>query len=236
MGAIATRSRWHRPCRQQAGDRLHRARRWISAGQSIDEVMAKQELAELGETVRIGLAEESGGRIFRGSRSRCRRRAPWCAFSNQALTGEGRRNVIGPGHSLQGDFPRAAYAILRRIVGRSLRRPGARCAQEFETALTALGRPGRTNLERRLHSSRPTCLNSSSGFLVHATAIGNWLDVDDALAESEYPRCAAAARSSERGLASLAKRPESPPARVVELTRAVEDYYETGENTRARIL
>jgi hypothetical protein len=67
------------------------------------------------------------------------------------------------------------------------------------------------------------------------TAIGNWLDVDDALALNEYPD-AQLLRDRLNMAARRWPRSESPPARVVELIRAVEDYYETGENARVRVL
>ena len=67
------------------------------------------------------------------------------------------------------------------------------------------------------------------------TAIGNWLDVDDALVGDEFPD-AQLLRDRLNVASHRWPRPESPPDRVVKLTQAVEDYYETGENARVRIL
>ena len=67
------------------------------------------------------------------------------------------------------------------------------------------------------------------------TALGNWLDVDDLLAHEEYPD----AQMLQDRLQLAARRwPRSDalPGRVVALSRAVEAYYESGENPRERVL
>jgi FixJ family two-component response regulator len=64
------------------------------------------------------------------------------------------------------------------------------------------------------------------------TALDNWLEVDDALTREGYPD---ARVLQERMRISLARWPlrDEVPARVVELAKRVEDYYETGEKASA---
>jgi len=67
------------------------------------------------------------------------------------------------------------------------------------------------------------------------TALENWLTVDDALAQEDYPD---AQLLQERMRVALARwpRPAELPPRVRELARRVEAYYESGENPRRRTL
>jgi CheY-like chemotaxis protein len=67
------------------------------------------------------------------------------------------------------------------------------------------------------------------------TALENWLAVDDVLAREDYPD---AQLLQDRMRVALARwpRPEELPARVRELARRVEAYYESGENSRQRAL
>jgi hypothetical protein len=67
------------------------------------------------------------------------------------------------------------------------------------------------------------------------TALQNWLDVDDALAREDYPD---AQLLMDRMRVALARwpLPEAIPQPVVQLTRRVEAYYESGENPRQRVL
>jgi CheY-like chemotaxis protein len=67
------------------------------------------------------------------------------------------------------------------------------------------------------------------------TALENWLAVDDVLAREDYPD---AQLLQDRMRVALARwpRPDELPARVRELARRVEAYYESGENPRQRAL
>ncbi len=67
------------------------------------------------------------------------------------------------------------------------------------------------------------------------TAIQNWLDVDDALAESDYPD---AQLLMDRMRVATARWPvaEKMPEAVLTLARRVEAYYESGENPKRRTL
>jgi FixJ family two-component response regulator len=64
------------------------------------------------------------------------------------------------------------------------------------------------------------------------TALDNWLEVDDAMARQGFPD---ANVLQERMRISLARSPlrDDVPARVQELAKRVEDYYETGEKASA---
>jgi CheY-like chemotaxis protein len=67
------------------------------------------------------------------------------------------------------------------------------------------------------------------------TAVDNWLEVDDAMSRQGFPD---AHVLQERMRISLARWPlrDELPARVVELARRVDDYYETGEKAGAPVL
>jgi CheY-like chemotaxis protein len=67
------------------------------------------------------------------------------------------------------------------------------------------------------------------------TAIDNWLDVDDAMARQEFPD---AQMLLDRMRVATARwpLPDELPARVKELARRVEDYYETGEKAKQPVL
>ncbi len=197
-------------------------------GRSIGEVMSRQDLAELAASVRK-LAEESGGSFEEvdlsvGGGHRIR-------ISNQALAGEN-GETIGrvilfkeiSHEPLTGDF--------EEIVGRVSGTKGA-VREVLEDALTALG-----ELETTVSAARIDSANMSE--LVERvsrtrTAIGNWLDVDDALVDDEFPD-AQLLRDRLNVASQRWPRSEPPPERVIQLARAVEEYYETGENARDRIL
>ena len=67
------------------------------------------------------------------------------------------------------------------------------------------------------------------------TAVGNWLDIDAALAREEYPD---AQLLQDRMRVALARWPQPGqlPERVRQLARRVEEYYESGENPRQPVL
>jgi elongation factor P hydroxylase len=67
------------------------------------------------------------------------------------------------------------------------------------------------------------------------TAIENWVDVDDALATEDYPD---AQLLQDRIRVSMVRWPlaDEVPERVRELARRVEEYYESGDNPKQRIL
>ncbi len=67
------------------------------------------------------------------------------------------------------------------------------------------------------------------------TALENWLDVDDALTGEDYPD---AQLLQDRMRVAMARWPlaDEVPERVRELARRVEEYYESGENPKQRVL
>jgi CheY-like chemotaxis protein len=67
------------------------------------------------------------------------------------------------------------------------------------------------------------------------TAIENWLDVDDALAREDFPD-SQLLQDRMRIAMSRWPLPDELPERVLELARHVEDYYESGENPKQRVL
>ena len=66
-------------------------------------------------------------------------------------------------------------------------------------------------------------------------AVENWLDVDDALAREDFPD---AQLLQDRMRVAMTRWPldDEVPERVTDLARAVEEYYETGENRKQRVL
>jgi len=101
---------------------------------------------------------------------------------------------------------------------------GAR--EQLRTLGEELGRsrvtsPGMTELGERISRAR--------------TALENWLDVDDALAGEDYPD---AQLLQDRMRVALARWPlaDEVPERVRELARRVEEYYESGDNPKQRVL
>ena len=67
------------------------------------------------------------------------------------------------------------------------------------------------------------------------TALENWLAVDDALGREDYPD-AQLLQDRMRVATARWPRPDELPARVRELARRVEAYYDSGENAKRRTL
>jgi len=197
-------------------------------GISIDDVMSRKGLAELGGKVRM-LAEELGGSFEEvdlgvGSGHRVR-------ISNQALCGEDGETI---GRVIL--FKEISHEPLTRdfeeVVGQVSATKGD-LREELEAALAALAA-----LDERVTEARVESANMSE--LVERvsrtrTAIGNWLDVDDALVGDEFPD-AQLLRDRLNVASQRWPRSESLPERIVQLMQTVEEYYETGENARERIL
>jgi CheY-like chemotaxis protein len=197
-------------------------------GKRIDDVLACNQLADLGATVRE-LAKESGGSFEEvdlgvGSGMRVR-------ISNQALSdesGEAIGRVILFKEISHEPLTRDFEEIVSRIS--ATRGP---LRERLEEALDVLA-----ELDERVTNARIDSANMSE--LVERvsrtrTAITNWLDVDDALVGEEYPD-AQLLRDRLNVAAQRWPRSEALPERVTQLVRAVQDYYETGENPRERIL
>ena len=125
---------------------------------------------------------------------------------------------------------------LEEIVGRlgetKSEAPGV-LREAFEAALVTLAALGKRVSEGGIESANMSELGERVSRT--QTAIGNWLDVDDALAGDEYPD-AQLLRDRLNIAAQRWPRSESLPEGVIALSKAVENYYESGENSRQRIL
>jgi len=86
---------------------------------------------------------------------------------------------------------------------------------------STLQTPGMTALGERVSRAR--------------TAVENWLAVDDALADEDFPD-AQLLQDRMRVASTRWPRGDELPARVKELARRVADYYETGEQVREAVL
>jgi FixJ family two-component response regulator/ribosomal protein L35AE/L33A len=197
-------------------------------GRSLDDVLSGQDLKELVDTVRA-LAEESGGSFEEvdlgvGDEHRVR-------ISNQALVDEA-DELIGRVILFKEISHEPLTRYFEDIVGRISGTKGA-LREELENAQSSLSALGERVVNGNVQSANLSELAERVSRT--RTAIGNWLDVDDALARDEYPD-AQLLRDRLNVASKRWPRSESAPARVVDLTRAVEDYYETGENARVRVL
>ena len=201
-------------------------------GQSIDDILGKEHLKELADRVRA-LAEESGGSfeevdIGIGPGHRLR-------ISNQALAdsnGETMGRVIM--------FKEISHEPLTRdleeLIGRvsQTKSPASGALREvLETTLLDLARLGDRVSGVGVESANMSELKERVSRI--RTAIGNWLDVDDALVGDAYPD-AQMLRDRLNIAAQRWPSSEPMPDGLVGLSKAVEDYYETGENPRQRIL
>lgn len=201
-------------------------------GHSIDDILGKEHLTELADRVRT-LADESGGSfeevdIGIGPGHRLR-------ISNQALAdsnGETMGRVIM--------FKEISHEPLTRdleeLIGRvsQTKSPASGALREvLETTLLDLVRLGDRVSGVGVESANMSELKERVSRI--RTAIGNWLDVDDALVGDAYPD---AQMLRDRLNIAGQRWPSSEPMPdgLVGLSKAVEDYYETGENPRQRIL
>ena len=201
-------------------------------GQPIDSVMESEPMKEMAQRVRT-LAEESGGGFEEvdlgvGAGHRVR-------ISNQALSNEegvhmGR--VILFKEISHEPLTRDLEEIVGRINEAKATGPGV-FREAFEGALTELAALGERVSGVGIESANMSELGERVSRT--QTAIGNWLDVDDALAGDDYPD-AQLLRDRLNIAAQRWPRSESMPEGVVALSKAVENYYESGENSRQRIL
>ena len=90
-----------------------------------------------------------------------------------------------------------------------------------EAQETRIDSPGMDELVERIARTR--------------TAIENWLDVDEALGREDFPD-AQLLQDRMRVAMTRWPLPDEVPARVKALARRVEEYYESGENPKQRIL
>lgn len=201
-------------------------------GRTIDSVLARNHLTDLGKAVRA-LAEESGGsfeevdlRVGAGHRIR---------VSNQALVdeqGQALGRVVLFKEISHEPLTRDFETLVGQLSSFESREPGALRAQ-LESALAAL-----TSLGERVTSARIESANMSElaeRVSRTRTAISSWLDVDEALAVEEFPD-AQLLRDRMKIAAGRWPHADPQPSGIARLARRVEDYYESGENTGERTL
>ncbi|MCP4904120.1 MAG: response regulator [bacterium] len=201
-------------------------------GRRIDEILGRDYLQELGARV-SALAEESGGSfeevdIGDGAGHRVR-------VSSQALAG-----VAGETMGRVILFKEISHEPLARdletIVGRISETPSGEVGvlrKALETGLGELATLAAQVSDVGVESANMSELGERVSRT--QTAIGNWLDIEDALAGDDFPD-AQLLRDRLNVAAQRWPRSEGLPDGVIALSRAVEDYYESGENTRQRIL
>jgi PAS domain S-box-containing protein len=197
-------------------------------GRSIGELMSQKGLEELGATVRA-IEEDSGGSFEEvdlpvGAGHRVR-------ISSQSLADDAGKHM---GRVIL--FKEISHEPLTRsfeeVVDRVTLAEGS-LREELEEARRELEALGARVREARVESASMSELGERISRT--RTAITHWLDVDDVLAAEDYPD---AQLLRDRLRLSLRRWPRSDelPQRVKELNRAVEAYYESGENPRQRVL
>ena len=201
-------------------------------GRSIEEVLGQEHLEELGERVRA-LAEESDGGfeevdIGIGAGHRVR-------VSSQALAdeaGETMGRVILFKEISHEPLTRDLEEIVERVARTKSPESGV-LREGLEASLCALAALGERVASAGIESANMLELRERVSRT--QTAIGNWLDTDDALTGDEFPD-AQLLRDRLNVAAQRWPRSEAMPDGIVRLSKAVEDYYESGENTRQAIL
>jgi len=201
-------------------------------GRSIEEILARDELKDLGVRIRA-LAEEPGESFEEvnldvGAGHRLR-------VSSQALADEDGETM---GRVIL--FKEISHEPLARefeeIVGRVSETRSSEQGVLRDVLETALG--DLAGLAERVSGAGIESANMSElreRVSRTQTAIGNWLDTDDTLVGEDFPD-AQLLRDRLNVAAPRWPRSESLPEAVVALSKAVEDYYESGENARQRIL
>ena len=201
-------------------------------GRSIEDVLGQESLKELGVRVHA-LAMESGGSFEEvdlgiGAGHRLR-------VSSQALAddkGETMGRVILFKEISHEPLTRDLEEIVGRVSQTKSTEAGV-LRSALEAALRDLARLGENIARAGVDSANMSELGERVSRT--RTAIGNWLDTEDALVGDEYPD-AQLLRDRLNVAAQRWPRSEGLPEGVVALSKAVEDYYESGENARRRIL
>ncbi|MFO0689426.1 MAG: response regulator [Myxococcota bacterium] len=201
-------------------------------GRTIDSVLARNHLTDLGKAVRA-LAQESGGsfeevdlRVGAGHRIR---------VSNQALVderGEALGRVVLFKEISHEPLTREFETVVGQLSSFESSEPGALRAA-LESALATLSALGDRVTGARIESANMSELAERVSRT--RTAISSWLDVDEALAVEEFPD-AQLLRDRMKIAAGRWPHSDPPPKGIARLARRVEDYYESGENTGERTL
>jgi response regulator RpfG family c-di-GMP phosphodiesterase len=198
-------------------------------GRRLDEVMERHGLQQLGRTVRT-LAEDASAR-----------------FEEVDVTLADRVHRLRLAvHRLKdsGGSELGRVILLREISHEPLRRRFEEVVAEVagtEGSLRSALEQAHQALRQLTDEVRDLRVDSSGvGELSERlsrtlTAIENWLDVDEALQHEDYPD---AQLLQDRMRVAMARwpLPDQIPARVRELARRVEEYYESGENPKQPVL
>lgn len=201
-------------------------------GKTLSSVMEREDLEELSQRVRT-LADEAGGsfeELDLGVGAGHRIRVSVQSLSNQDGTYLGR--VILFKEISHEPLARNLEEIVDRVSATKSAGAGP-LRDALEKALTDLADLGERVSGAGVESANMAELRERVSRT--QTAIGNWLDVDDTMAGEAYPD-AQMLRDRLSVAAQRWPRSESLPEGVVALSKAVEAYYESGENARQRIL
>jgi CheY-like chemotaxis protein len=213
----------NRPCRQYLqieGD---------PRGQPINEILKRRGLERLGDVVRR-VSQESGG-SFEEVELKAGGTAHRLRVSAHALTDDDGSRL---GQVLQ--FREISHEPIQRrfdeilasiaVADGDLRPRLEQATEELQSLAadvhsTGIASPGMAELAERASRAQ--------------TAVQNWLDVDELLAREDYPD-AQLLRDRLRVANERWPAGEEFPPRVLELAQAVEAYYESGENSKQRVL
>jgi len=197
-------------------------------GRGINDVMSQKGLEDLSESIRV-LAQDSGGSfeevdvpVGKGHRVR---------ISSQSLVneaGEAMGRVVLFKEISHEPLTRKFEEIVDRIA--ATKGPLREALEGSQKTLEVLGLRVR---EAGVESAN--MLELGERVSRTRTAMSNWLDVDETLANEDYPDVQ---MLRDRLLVASKRWPRSDelPQQVVALSQAVEAYYESGENPRHRVL
>lgn len=198
-------------------------------GVTMSEVMQRDGLETVSETVKR-LADESGGR-FEDADLRIGGSAQRIRLSLETL-----EDAAGEPFGRVFLIKEVSHEPLRRRFDEIVFDVGE-CADALRPRLEqALGEIAR--LSKDLGDSgiaSPGMVELAERAQRAQTAIQSWLDVDDQLASEEYPDAQLLRDRMQLGVRRWPVR-DVLPERVQQLAERVEAYYESGENSRERVL
>ena len=194
-------------------------------GTPMSSILEKLGAAQLGETVMQLLDEDAG------------------AFEELELpVGGGSLQLRVSAQRLAQDvgsvilFKEVSHEPLRRRfeeIVRSVTSEAAGLRARLEEALGELN--ALSSSVDDLAVASPSMVELKERLIRTQTAVQNWLDVDDLLAAEAYPD-AQLLLDRMRVASRRWPRADELPARVVEMARVVDTYYESGENPGKRVL
>ena len=199
------------------------------AGRPIDDVLACPCAGNLVGTVRKLADEQDGG--FEDMDLAAGGKGHRVRISVQPLAGSGGESL---GRVVR--FKEISHEPLRRAFEEIIDEVAAEAGGLRDVLEAALGRlAGLLGDVEGSGITSPNMAELAERITRGQTAMQSWLDVDDVLHRDEYPE---AQLLRDRMLVANKRwpRPDGLPQRVEALARRVEDYYESGENPRERVL